>query len=118
MNALAQFSILDILRVGLSGLCFLFAFLAYRLVSQEQARPGAPRRGILTTIHLFIGSNLLAGILCAVSGYMVSAPAVVKRQTESMTGSYLLDYSFFYVDLSRWQPEGKGPVVITRTDYI
>jgi hypothetical protein len=114
---MGAFSVLDILRVGLSGLCFLLAFLAYRLISQEQARSGMPRGAILRSIHVFIVSNLAAGVLCAVSGYLVRAPATVEASAQT-TGSYMLDYTFFLVDLTAWQPGGKGAVVVTRTDYI
>ncbi len=108
--------VVDILRVGLSGLCFLLAYLGYRLIGKEQVRIGSPRRGILRIIQLFIASNLAAGVLCAVSGYVAQRPAPACSQ--ELSGSYVPDSTSFVVDLEQWQPEGKGPVVVTRTDHI
>ncbi len=116
MESIAGLPIVDILRVGLSGLCFLLAFLAYQLIGKEQERGGSPRRGILRIIQVFIASNLLAGILCAISGYIVRSP--VPTCTPELVGSYVPDSVFFIVDLEGWQPEGKGPVVVTRADHV
>jgi heme A synthase len=92
MDSLAGFPVLDILRVGLSGLCFLLALLAYLLITREQRREGSPRKGILQIIRVFIATNFLAGILCAVSGYIVSerTPSAPQKKDISwqITGSF------------------------------
>ncbi|RMI00773.1 MAG: hypothetical protein D6681_11160 [Calditrichaeota bacterium] len=54
--------VVDILKVGLSGLVFLFTFLAYRLLQQEQQR-GEPRDKILQSIYRFMWMSVLLAFL-------------------------------------------------------
>lgn len=109
--------IVDILRVGLSGLCFLLAVLAYRLIGKEQERDGLPRKGIFTAIYVFMGINILAATLCAVAGYL-SSDTNESGEAYLHTDDYSVDYSSFFVDLTSWTPKTLGPVEIIRTDFI
>ncbi len=61
-----------ILKVGVSGLIFFLSLWSYRLISREQARSGSPRKGILNTIYVFLGANLLFATLVAASGVLQS----------------------------------------------
>jgi len=77
-----------ILKIGISGLIFFLSLWAYRLISKEQTRPGAPRKGILRTIYIFLGANLLFAILVAASGYLselTKAQQTNKRYRELMS---------------------------------
>ena len=113
-NPFEGFDVLEILRVGISGLLFLFSFLAYRLIAREQRREGAARGGILTAIYVFMGVNLLGAVLVAFSG---SGPRPVPPPS-TPESTYAVDYTSYLVDLSRWTETTHGPVVITRTDYV
>jgi len=107
-------NVLEILRVGLSGLCFLLSVLAFWLIHLEQGRRGDPRKGILQAIYVFMLLNLVA------SGFVAMASS---RHPSDNTGvlaadTYLVDYTSYLVDLSKWTPEAKGPVYVTRSDYV
>ncbi|MBZ0192124.1 MAG: hypothetical protein K8F34_10605 [Candidatus Kuenenia stuttgartiensis] len=109
--------IVDILRVGLSGLCFLLAVLAYLLIGKEQARNGLPRKRIFTAIYVFMGINILAATLCAVAGYL-SSDTNASSEAYLHADDYSVDYSSFFVDLTSWTPKTLGPVEIIVTDFI
>jgi len=111
-------NVIEILRLGLSGLLFLFTVLAYRLINREQQRDGEPRRGILQTIFIFMGINFLAGVLVAAAGYFGghSEPALDQDRLTSET--YLVDFTAYLIDLTQWTEASHGPVVLTRTDYV
>jgi len=61
-----------ILKVSVSGLIFFLSLWSYRLISREQSRSGSPRKGILNTIYVFLGANLLFATLVAASGFLQS----------------------------------------------
>ena len=65
---LSGLNVVQILRVGLAGLCFLLALLAFWLIQREQQRPGDPRHGILRAIYTFMVINILSAILVGVAG--------------------------------------------------
>src|SRR5258708_6791836 len=70
----ADVNVLEVLRVGLSGLCFLLSLLAFWLIWREQGRQGSPRKGILRTIYVFMAVNLLTALLVGVAGYLTPHP--------------------------------------------
>ncbi|WP_156829910.1 peptidoglycan-binding domain-containing protein [Methylovulum miyakonense] len=71
--------IVDILQVGLSGLCFLLSVLSFQLIYREQHREANPRKGILHSIYVFMGTNFLVAILVAVSPYFVLTPTQSRK---------------------------------------
>ena len=56
-------AVIDILKLGLSGLVFLFALLGYRLLEAEQKK-GKPT--ILAAIYRYLWMCLLSAVLVAV----------------------------------------------------
>lgn len=111
-------NVLEILRVGLSGLLFLLSFLAYRLIDREQQRVGAPRKGILRTIYIFMGVNLLGAVLVATAGYFGLRQEPAPDPDGLGAETYLVDYTSYFVDLTQWTESTLGPVVVTRTDFV
>ena len=65
-------NVVEILKVGLSGLCFLLSLLAFWLIHREQQRAAAPRKAILRSIYIFMASNLLVAVLVALASYVSS----------------------------------------------
>ena len=65
-------NVVEILKVGLSGLCFLLSLLAFWLIRREQQRAAAPRKAILRSIYIFMASNLLVAVLVALASYVSS----------------------------------------------
>jgi hypothetical protein len=117
-KALANLNVLEILRVGLAGLCFLLSLLAFWLIQREQQRASSPRKGILRAIYAFMSVNLLTAMLVAVAGYF--GPQRQRGMTSDNLGAktYLTDRLTFLVDFTKWQAQVGGPVEITRTDGI
>lgn len=115
-NLFGNVNVLEILRLGLSGLLFLLSFLAYRLIDREAGRIGNPRKGILQTIYVFMGVNLLGALLVAFAGYFTPKTVTVIGGLES--DNYLVDSTTFLVDFTQWTETTLGPVVVTRTDYV
>jgi hypothetical protein len=68
--AMLPTNVVEILKVGLSGLCFLLSLLAFWLIHREQQRPAAPRKAILRSIYIFMVSNLLVAVLVALASYV------------------------------------------------
>jgi len=117
-KALGNLNVLEILRVGLAGLCFLLSLLAFWLIQREQQRAASPRKGILQATYIFMSVNFLAAVLVGVAGYL--GP---RQQGGAGTGdlgakTYLTDSLIFLVDLTKWTEQAGGPVDITRTDNI
>jgi|HubBroStandDraft_2_1064218.scaffolds.fasta_scaffold16942_2 hypothetical protein len=109
-------NILEILRLGLAGLCFLLSLLAFWLIYNEQRREGGPRRGVLRTIYAFIALNLVAALLVGAGGYL--GPRSESGKADDLNAkTYLVDHTWYLVDLTKWV-EPVGPVDITRTDFI
>jgi hypothetical protein len=113
----SDLQVVDILRVGLSGLCFLLSLLAFWLISREQSRQGSPRERILRATYVFMVANLVAAILVAISGYFTQRPQA-SSEGALAADRYLVDYTSYLVDLTQWTEKTLGPVVITRTDYV
>lgn len=118
VEALANLDVLEILRVGLAGLCFLLSLLAFWLIQREQQRTSAPRKGILRAIHIFMSVNFLTALLVAVAGYLVPQQQVGAMTGELSAKTYLAENLTFLVDLTKWKAEEGGPVEITRSDNI
>jgi hypothetical protein len=111
-------NVIEILRLGLSGLLFLFTVLAYRLIVVEQKRPGEPRKGIVHTIYTFMGINLLAGVLVAAAGYFGGHSEPTPGPDPLTSENYLVDFTSYLIDLTQWTEASHGPVIVTRTDYV
>jgi hypothetical protein len=76
--------VVDILRLGLSGLVFLLMFLGYRLLQQEQRKP-KPSPQLLRRASLFAWQSLVAALLVAVAA--VVTPMVQKKVEAGATNS-------------------------------
>jgi len=112
-------NVVEILRVGLGGLCFLLSLLAFWLIWREQGREGAPRKGILRAIYSFMIANLISAILVAFGAQFVpQRQEAIRTKDHLESATYLAEFSSFLVDLTNWTPETLGPVLITRTDSI
>ena len=110
--------VLEILRVGLAGLCFLLSLLSFWLIQREQRREGDPRKGILEAIYTFMVVNLVTATLVAAAGYLGPRRPSSGVGGELGSKTYLTDSLTFFVDLTKWQEQTQGPVEITRSDNI
>jgi hypothetical protein len=117
-KALSSLNVLEILRVGLAGLCFLLSLLAFWLIQREQQRGASPRKGILHAIYTFMFVNFLTAGLVAVAGFL--SPQQQRGTTPDDLGAktYLTDQLTFLLDFTKWQAQVGGPVEITRTDSV
>lgn len=115
---LNNLNVLEILRVGLSGLSFLLSLLAFWLIQREQQRASSPRKGILRAIYTFMSINFLTAGLVAVAGYFGPPPQRGVTSDGLAAKTYLTDTLSFLVDLTKWKEEAHGPVEITRSESI
>ncbi len=53
----------------------------------------------------------------ATAGYFAARPPAVTDEVLA-ANSYLVDYTSYLVDLTKWTEETLGPVTVTRTDYV
>lgn len=111
-------NVVEILRVGLSGLCFLLSLLSFWLIQREQQRATSPRKGILRSIYTFMFVNLLTATLVAAAGYLGPPQPSGAASGELAATTYLTDTLTFLVDLTKWTEQTHGPVEITRSDSI
>lgn len=63
-DATVSLPVVEILKVGLSGLVFLLAFLTHRLLSREQLKE-KPNLKILQSVKFFFWQNILLVVLLA-----------------------------------------------------
>src|ERR1700676_968508 len=117
-KALENLNVLEILRVGLAGLCFLLSLLSFWLIQQEQQKEGDPRKGILQAIYTFMFVNLVTAALVAAAGYLGPQQPGSRAAGELGAKTYLTDTLSFLVDLTKWTEQTGGPVEITRSDSI
>ncbi len=117
-KAFTNLNVLEILRVGLAGLCFLLSLLAFWLIEREQRRPSSPRKGILHAIYTFMSVNFLTAVLVAVAGYFGPQRPSSTTADELGAKTYLTDTLAYLVDLTKWTEQTHGPVEITRSDSI
>jgi hypothetical protein len=115
---LTNLNVLEILRLGLAGLCFLLSVLAFWLIHLEQRRSGDPRRGILQAIYIFMGLNLLASALVGATSYFAPSQQTGENTSVLAADTYLVEHTSYLVDLTKWTPTSLGPVVVTRSDYV
>jgi hypothetical protein len=114
---LENLNVVEILRVGLGGFCFLLSLLAFWLIRQEQQRSSAPRKGILNGIYTFMAVNLVSAVLVAGLGY-VEQQRTASAAERLTAKTYLVMNTSFIVDLTRWELAQGGPAVVRRFDYI
>jgi hypothetical protein len=108
-------SILEILQLGLAGLCFLLSLLAFWLLHNEQRRE-SPRKEILRATYAFLALSLLAALVVGAAGYL--DPRLERGRTDELNAkTYLAEHTWYLVDLTRWV-DPVGPVEITRTDFV
>jgi hypothetical protein len=115
---LYNLNVLEILRLGLAGFCFLLSVLAFWLIHLEQGRTGNPRKGILHAIYTFMGLNLLASAMVGATSYFAPSQPSGERNSGLAADTYLVEHTSYLVDLTKWTPATLGPVVVTRSDYI
>ena len=80
LDIFKNLDVLEILRVGLAGLCFLLSLLAFFLIYREQGREGMPRVGITRAIYTFMAVNLVTAIIVGTVGL------VATQQTKKANG--------------------------------
>jgi hypothetical protein len=114
---LQDLNVVEILRAGLSGLCFLLSLLAFWLIRQEQNRPHSPRKGILRIIYIFMVANLVSALLVAGLGYLNQKNTVNAAEPLSAK-TYLIENTSFLVDLTKWSANTGGPAIIRRSDFV
>jgi hypothetical protein len=78
----------------------------------------APRGGILRAIYVFMAVNILAALLVSVADYAAPKQKALARQAELTSSDYLVDYTAYLVDLTKWTPTTLGPVDVTRSDFV
>ena len=118
VQALTSLYVLEILRVGLAGLCFLLALLAFWLIQREQQRSLSPRKRILQAIYTFMSANFLSAVLVVAAGLLMPQQSASASTDELHATTYLTDQLVFFVDFTKRKPEVGGPVEITRVDAI
>jgi hypothetical protein len=86
MNSMFQnLNVVEVLRLGISGLLFLFALFAYNLINREQKREGYPRQGIVRSIYVFMAVNCLGAVLVFLSSiFQQCDPAKLKTAEEQL----------------------------------
>ena len=86
MDKLADLPILDILKLGLVGLCFLLCLLSFYLLHTEQKREGPPRKRILVSIYVFMAATFLFFLSSALMEiYKISETnSRVRNENETM----------------------------------
>lgn len=108
--------VVEILKLGLSGFCFLLAYLSYDLLKKEQAKE-YPRDAILRLIQIFMGFALLLGILVGVLplfGRGGTEPPF-PTPTPVVQTDYVLDYTFHKIDLSGFKPVEQSEIQTPRS---
>ena len=111
-----KLDVVEILRLGLSGLCFLFSVLAFWLIQREQRRDSNPRKGILKSIYVFMAINLVSAVLTGGLGYLTEKPGATAEALSART--YLVENTTWLVDMTKWTPALGGPVTVRRTDIV
>jgi hypothetical protein len=114
---LQNLNVVEILRLGLSGFCFLLSLLAFWLIRQEQKRSKDPRKGIVQVIYIFMAVNMTSALLVAGLGYLTQKRTVNAAEPLSAK-TYLVENTSFLVDLTHWSAAAGGPAVIRRSDFV
>jgi hypothetical protein len=114
---LQNLNVVEILRLGLGGFCFLLSLLSFWLIRREQDLPADPRKGILNVIYTFIAANIASAMLVGGLGYLVHTQAANAGEPLSAK-TYLIENTSFLVDLTQWRQEQGGPAIVRRSDYI
>jgi hypothetical protein len=80
LEVFKNLDVLEILRLGLAGLCFLLSLLAFFLIYREQGREGKPREGITRAIYTFMAVNLVTALIVGTVG--LAATHQAKKGTD------------------------------------
>jgi hypothetical protein len=122
-----QNQVVEILRFGLTGLCFLFSLLAFYLLQREQ-KIERPRKSILKNIRFFTTLNFISALLVATFSLIAKPQIEGPHKTKIIDAphsDYLINETQYILDFSNWIPipeEGSGtiesPVKMTRIDEI
>src|SRR5260221_13919586 len=75
LDVFKDLDVLEILRLGLAGLCFLLSLLAFFLIYREQGREGKPREGITRAIYTFMAVNLVTALIVGAVGLVTTHEA-------------------------------------------
>ena len=76
--------VVEILKVGLSGLAFLLAFMGYRLLAQEQKKK-TPSEKTLRSIHMFVWQAIVLALL--VGGVSILTMAIGNKGKVTLPAS-------------------------------
>jgi hypothetical protein len=119
MAGLGASTVVDILKVGISGFCILLVWFAYLLLKEECAK-NPPRDTILAAIKWFMGFSLVFALVVALSPRMIK-----PTEATGPSSDYQVDYSLFHVDLRGFTPVAdseirtpKSLVTVHRADSI
>lgn len=124
---IAKLPLVEILKLGISGFCFLLAFLGYLMLRKEQDRNTA-RNKVLVSIRFFLIVSIILGVLVSgsslVQSYLNSTPDSSGFLDQFKT-TYVVDESFYFVDLTKWTPVedslrhiASSEVIVNRLDRI
>jgi hypothetical protein len=83
LDVFKNLDVLEILRLGLAGLCFLLSLLAFFLIYREQGREGKPREGITRAIYTFMAVNLVTAVIVGAVGLVTTHEA--KKASDTPT---------------------------------
>jgi hypothetical protein len=125
MKEMLQLPIVEILQVGLPGLCFLLSLFGYSLLRSEQKKVH-PRAIMLRSIRGFNWTSLFVGMLVAAAAfaqsYFVKSGPLPEPEP---AGGYIVDQCVFEVDFTEWKPVEtnkiaipSSPVKITRSENL
>jgi len=125
MKDVLQLPIVEILQVGLPGLCFLLSLFGYSLLRGEQKKE-QPREIMLKSIRGFNWTSLVVGVLVASAAFAQSY--FVKSGPNPVTepaGDYIVEQCVYEVDFRQWTPVetnkvdiASSPVKVTRSENL
>ena len=117
-------SVVEILKVGVSGFAFLMALLGYFLLRKEQDRD-APRAQILNMIRFFVCATLVFGALVGATVLLQKTPIAQVSEEPGHEGyAYIVESSVYFVDLTYWKrvdgppTEKQSQVPVLRVDRV
>lgn len=90
--------VVQILKIGVIGLGFLLAFMAYKLIAKEQERPTI-RRSFIWVTSIFMGFSLIISFVGIGSEYLIHRFGGIKPIPDSHVKE---EESYYAVDITKW----------------
>jgi len=107
-------NIIEILKLGLTGLVFLLALLSFKLLSQEQNSKNEPREIIIKTINRFMTMSIILTLL--VGSFSLFDISKKSKQTEK-TNLVLRDYTILGYIKNKLNKKGIENVTISILEH-